>query len=175
MDESLPSGFEDHEALRLSEKSLVVLRLIAEGHSLGQIVDSQPTIKYPDICRAAQQALTVNAAWIGETRARRNRASRIRARKARGQSAGACDATAIEEQPTFQERVQAAKSGHPRAYERWSKEEDAELISSHAMGLSAEEIATDLWRQPTAVQARLFKLGLVDDFRLPARVETDGV
>ena len=45
---------------RLSEKSVKVLRLIAEGHSYSQIVDGHSKISYRDILNAAEAALRLN-------------------------------------------------------------------------------------------------------------------
>ncbi len=45
---------------QLSEKSVVVLTLIAEGQSYGQIVDSHPAISYFDIFAAAEEALRLS-------------------------------------------------------------------------------------------------------------------
>lgn len=43
------------KARYLSEKSVRVLRLIADGHSYSQIVDGNPDIKYRDIFDAAER------------------------------------------------------------------------------------------------------------------------
>ena len=48
------------ERKRLSEKSVAVLSLIADGHSYGQIVDGHPEITYLDIFTAAEEALRLN-------------------------------------------------------------------------------------------------------------------
>ncbi|MBK9189050.1 MAG: hypothetical protein IPM33_08855 [Phycisphaerales bacterium] len=45
------------ESHRLSQKSISVLGLIAEGHSYAQIVDGHPDISYLDIFQAAEEAL----------------------------------------------------------------------------------------------------------------------
>ena len=49
---------------------------------------------------------------------------------------------------------------HPRAYEKWSAEEDARLKEQHGQGRSLSELAELLGRQPRGIQARLIKLGL---------------
>ena len=42
---------------KLSAKSGLILSRISEGHSYGQIVDGNSDIKYPDIFKAASEAL----------------------------------------------------------------------------------------------------------------------
>jgi hypothetical protein len=45
------------EHSKLSAKSVIVLTMIAEGHTYQQIIDQHPDLTYPDIFRAAQEAL----------------------------------------------------------------------------------------------------------------------
>ncbi len=47
---------------------------------------------------------------------------------------------------------------HPRAYERWSSEEDDQLRKLVATGTSAKQIAEQLQRQPSAIASRIQKL-----------------
>ena len=49
---------------RLSDKSVAVLSLIAEGHSYAQIVDGHPDISYLDIFAAAEEALQFNESQV---------------------------------------------------------------------------------------------------------------
>lgn len=48
------------ESRRLSDKSALILGLIAEGNSYSQIVDGQRGINYLDIFAAAEEALSLN-------------------------------------------------------------------------------------------------------------------
>jgi predicted Rossmann fold nucleotide-binding protein DprA/Smf involved in DNA uptake len=48
---------------------------------------------------------------------------------------------------------------HPRAYEKWTDEEEARLAKLRNAGKSKQEIARDLHRQPGAISSRLRKLG----------------
>ncbi|MCK4342688.1 MAG: hypothetical protein KAY37_13305 [Phycisphaerae bacterium] len=48
------------ERKRLSEKSVMVLSLIADGHSYSQIVDGHAGISYLDIFAAAEEALQLS-------------------------------------------------------------------------------------------------------------------
>jgi uncharacterized protein (DUF433 family) len=107
----------------LSEKSVTVLRLIADGHSYSQIVDGNPDIKYRDIFDAAEEALRLN-----------------------------------DTSSAYEERLESIKKRYPRAYERWTQNEDARLVALHAQGLSVDELATRFQRQPSAIRSRLDKL-----------------
>ena len=68
---------------------------------------------------------------------------------------------------TYEERLQTIKQGHPRAYEKWTQEEDTELLSLHAAGTSLSELATHFRRQPSAVRLRLAKLAPESDVEAP--------
>ena len=48
------------EELEISEKSVIVLSLIAEGHSYSQIVDGNADISNLDIFDTAKEALLLN-------------------------------------------------------------------------------------------------------------------
>ncbi|HEY3285092.1 MAG TPA: hypothetical protein VGN26_22700 [Armatimonadota bacterium] len=110
---------------RLSDKSVTVLRLIAEGRSYSQIVDAHPSITYRDIFLAAEEALQLGKG-----------------------------------QPDPPSRITDIRRRHARAYEPWTKEEEHRLAEMHAAGLSVSDLARRLERQPSAIQARLLKLGL---------------
>ena len=51
------------------------------------------------------------------------------------------------------------RKSHPRAYERWSPEEDAVLDRLHREGRPVKDMASELGRQVGAVRSRLVKLG----------------
>jgi DNA-binding NarL/FixJ family response regulator len=113
----------------LSSKSVAVLKLIADGHSYEQILAAYPTLTYPDIFGAAQEALALS----GEvSTAHQLRMARIRAK-------------------------------HPRAYEKWSEEEDQQLQQLVQAGVRAKDIAAQLQRQPSAIRSRIEKLGLAEE------------
>ena|SRR5687768_13526841 len=113
-----------HE-VRLSEKAIAILTLIAEGCSYSQIVDGHPGFNYRDIFEAAEEALRLN-----------------------------------EPQSDYDQRMAAIKAKHPRAYEKWTMQEDAELKSMSARRASQDELAKHFKRQPSAILSRLEKLGL---------------
>jgi hypothetical protein len=112
--------------VRLSEKSIAILTLIAEGCSYSQIVDGHPGFSYRDIFAAAEEALRLN-----------------------------------EPQSNYDLRMAAIKAKYPRAYEKWTTQEDAELKSMSARGASHDDMAKHFKRQPSAIVSRLEKLGLV--------------
>lgn len=47
----------------------------------------------------------------------------------------------------------------PRAYENWESSEDNQLVAMHRQGLTVDQIAVQLKRQPGAVISRLKSLG----------------
>ena len=49
---------------------------------------------------------------------------------------------------------------YPRAYEKWTAEEDERLTNRYQAGLDVLELATIFQRQPSAIESRLTKLGL---------------
>lgn len=69
------------------------------------------------------------------------------------------DETADEEPSSpGKERLRKIKSEYPRAYERWTDEEEVRLVRLRDEGLSFRAIAEILQRQPSGVRARLRKL-----------------
>ena len=57
-----------------------------------------------------------------------------------------------------EERQAAIKRQHAGAYERWTKEEDADLLSRAAAGTPLSELAAHFRRRPSAIRSRLAKL-----------------
>ncbi len=56
--------------------------------------------------------------------------------------------------------VMQAREGHPRAYTKWTAEEDAILRDEYQQGTRIEEIAERLQRQVGSIQTRIRKQGL---------------
>jgi hypothetical protein len=50
---------------------------------------------------------------------------------------------------------------HPRAYEKWTEDEDARLRAEFAKGASNEELVVLFQRRHFAIRSRLQKLGLL--------------
>lgn len=57
--------------------------------------------------------------------------------------------------------VEEKRQKHPRAYERWSDEEEDRLKYLHDKGLTVPEVAEQLGRQPSAIRSRLLRLGIL--------------
>jgi uncharacterized Zn finger protein (UPF0148 family) len=64
----------------------------------------------------------------------------------------------VDEENAAPDHVARIRETHPRAYERWSDEEDGRLKEMHLAGRTAAEIAGDLQRQPSAIRSRLQKM-----------------
>ncbi len=57
-------------------------------------------------------------------------------------------------------RFEEIRTLFPRAYEKWTAEEDERLRGLFNQGKDSKAIAEDLQRQPGAISSRLVKLGL---------------
>ena len=55
---------------------------------------------------------------------------------------------------------------HPRAYEKWTNEEDEQLTALYKAGCSIDEIASELGRRPSAVVSRLRQSGSASERRV---------
>lgn len=62
---------------------------------------------------------------------------------------------------TYEQRMGEIRAANPRAYEKWSTEEDARLTHLFRAGSGVPQIAATLQRQPSAIRSRLAKLNLV--------------
>jgi hypothetical protein len=62
---------------------------------------------------------------------------------------------------TYQERLDLIRAENPRAYEKWTEEEDRRLMELRRQNISPSRIAEILKRQPSAVQSRLKKFEFV--------------
>ena len=62
----------------------------------------------------------------------------------------------------LEDRTPPSRSGqeHARAYEKWSPEEDGELVRKHGAGSKISDLAEHFGRQPGAIRSRLKNLGL---------------
>ena len=56
--------------------------------------------------------------------------------------------------------VDEVRHEHPKAYEKWSPDEDETLKKKCAEGMSLSELANFFQRQPGAIRSRLVKLGV---------------
>lgn len=118
--------------MNLSPNSRAILRAIADGRTYEQILAIHPQLTYKVIFNAAAEALAL------------------------------LDSGEQGAQPkSHEERLAEIKEAHPRAYEAWCAEEDADLARFFNSGMSPSEIAKKLQRQPSAIRSRLSKLNLV--------------
>ena len=62
---------------------------------------------------------------------------------------------------SYDERMEEIRQAHPRAYEKWSDEEDDRLRQFFDSQTPVKEIARVLQRQTSAIRSRLVKLGMV--------------
>lgn len=63
----------------------------------------------------------------------------------------------------YEERLAKIRKVHPRAYAKWTDEEDAKLAQFVQSGYSVDEIASQLQRQPGAIRSRMRKRNLVEE------------
>ncbi len=61
---------------------------------------------------------------------------------------------------TQQERIKRIVQRHPRAYEKWTHDEELRVAELYKLGKTLREIAASVQRQPSAVKNRLDRLGL---------------
>jgi len=62
---------------------------------------------------------------------------------------------------SYDERMEEIRQAHPRAYEKWSDEEDDRLRQFFGSQTPVKEIARVLQRQTSAIRSRLTKLNLI--------------
>ena len=63
----------------------------------------------------------------------------------------------------YAERLVKIRQASPRAYEKWTDEEDANLTKLFRSGNLVKAIAAQFQRQPSAIRSRLTKLGLDEE------------
>lgn len=70
--------------------------------------------------------------------------------------------------------VERIRGQYPNAYARWNDDEDRFLGEAYAQGQTIAELAVQLGRQPTAIESRLRKLGLVQVTQRSGVVQHEG-
>ena len=125
----------------LSEKSRLVLSLIAEGRGYDHIVNVETDISYFDIFRAAEEALCVDGAPA----------------KPETSSGNSGD---VRKSRAANDFVARAREAFPNAYVPWTKADEAQLTAMRAAGAKVVVMAEHFQRQPGAIRARLRKLGI---------------
>lgn len=56
--------------------------------------------------------------------------------------------------------VDEMRREYPKAYARWTQDEDAQLKVKYSEGVSIDELAKHFQRKPSAIRSRLTRLGL---------------
>lgn len=59
--------------------------------------------------------------------------------------------------------LQTIRQHYPKAYAKWAEEEDKRLTEEYQGGKTIEELAKAFQRKPSAIRARLRKLGLLKE------------
>ena len=62
---------------------------------------------------------------------------------------------------TYEQRMAEIRQAHPRAYEKWSEQEDSTLRTLFQADPNIKNITEKLKRQSGAIRSRLAKLGLI--------------
>ncbi|MDE0006753.1 MAG: NERD domain-containing protein [Gammaproteobacteria bacterium] len=73
-----------------------------------------------------------------------------------GEGASAVEAAEDRDRPEGHD-VDEVRRRHPRAYKRWTAEEDRRLRDLHEEGLDEADLAREFGRQPSAIRSRLGK------------------
>ena len=112
------------------------------------------------------ERLQALVSWATSTECRRKGLLAYFGEKYEKQNCGMCDNC---RQPEMEREVprqpksyslEKIRQKYPRAYEKWSFEEDEKLKRKHSKGLNTSELAKCFGRQPGAIRSRLNKLGL---------------
>jgi len=59
--------------------------------------------------------------------------------------------------------VEEIRQKYPKAYAKWTEDEDNFLRNEYLRGQTIDELASTFQRQPSAIRSRLRKLGLVEE------------
>lgn len=133
--------------IRETDVSVIdVLTLIAKGHSYKQVLETHPQLSLGDIMLSARVALDL----IG----------RVRMVEKELKVEGEMKFTVKGGQ--FKS-VDELKQDHPRAFEKWTDQEEQDVARMFKAGDSIKVIAEKLQRSFGSIKARLIKLGLIDE------------
>ena len=164
MDELLP-----YDTLLFERLRAVRMHLARTGHVPPYVVFSDRTLR--DMCRKmpANQAQMLAVHGIGEAKFSRygqdflSEIARYAPAGGDGSHGGnqpAATPDHTQEKTPVVRPLDAVRSVHARAYEKWSDDEDRTLRNLVATGVTVRQIAQQLERQPSAIRSRIQKLGL---------------
>ena len=74
---------------------------------------------------------------------------------------------ATEGRIDYERQLAETRKAHPRAYEKWTHEEEHKLTQLLRSGVHVNEIAVQLQRKPGAIVSRMLKLNLVQGSSVP--------
>lgn len=66
-----------------------------------------------------------------------------------------------EDKSDWEERLARMRAQYPKAYEKWTEEDDSLLSQKFGEGMLMADLARLFQRQPSAIRSRLAKLGLI--------------
>ncbi|MGE3269381.1 MAG: hypothetical protein AB7P40_11580 [Chloroflexota bacterium] len=144
----------------LSERSIIVLRQIAQGRSYDQILLNYPELTYRDIFLAAREALARLEALERQASSLEHQAARLPRGGPLSETCGPDSEAGVRRQPRpGGPRIGADQaSGHD-----WTPDEDAQLERLYRRGAHPAEIAQALGRHNSAITGRLLTLGVVSE------------
>ncbi len=68
------------------------------------------------------------------------------------------EAASTDERPGIGE----IRERHPKAYDRWTPQAEAEMVAAYLAGRSIDQLAVDFERQPSAILRRLEKVAFAE-------------
>ena len=154
-----PPGSPESAGDQLFTKLRAVRRQIAEEESVRPyIIFSDAMLRAMVLQRPLNEAALARIRGVSRAKAERyGRAFLYVLRAAsRVEGVGDVDSTATSEDTN--ERLEAIRRQHPRAYEPGTPDEEARLLALQQRGASIEMIAEELQRQPSAIRSRLRRL-----------------
>lgn len=69
----------------------------------------------------------------------------------------------FEEKISYKNKLEKVRKIHPRAYMKWTEEDDIQLKNDYVQGKSINALANFFQRRPGAIRTRLKKLGLINE------------
>ena len=132
--------------IRDTEVSITdVLGLIATGHSYKQVLETHPSLSLGDIMLSAKVALDlIDRITIVEKELNVEGEMKFTVKGGQFKS------------------VDELKKDHPRAFEKWTDQEQQDVVRMFKAGDKISVIAEKLQRSYGSIKARLERLGLVD-------------